>query len=188
MTTRHASINDEEARPRLLGQQIETVASSTGTTARHALECTNTSSQGYATAGRRNSHWLLRRRRYDHPLFRAPRTGDGRHALAGLLAHGSNALARLPDSCIPSRLAPFGTSRAVALGPLLAADSCGGSRGFEPLGVCGLAAVTPNSHRVPFSSGGARTPSEPSRTGKEPELCRRVNCLRRLCRRLGIGR
>ncbi len=31
------------------------------------------------------------------PLVRAPRTDDGRHVAAGLLAHGSGAFVRLPD-------------------------------------------------------------------------------------------
>src|SRR5262245_26946706 len=81
---------------------------------------------GATSNSRHKSH-----RHYGGPLARTPRAGDGRHVSAGLLACGSDA------SPPPSRRIP-----AVASGALLAAYSCGGSRGFE---------ANSASHRVPFS-------------------------------------
>lgn len=78
----------------------------------------NESSRGPRPASRRNFPHV-RRRHYGCPLFRAPRTDDGRHAMAGLLARGSSAPIRLP------------VTRTVAMGSALAADSCGGSRRFD---------------------------------------------------------
>ena len=84
-----------------------------------------------------------------------PRAPHGRWATRAGRSPGSRLKRIGPPSRVqhPIRLVAFGTSGTVALGPILAADSCGGSRGFD----CNISAkaVGCNSHRVPFSSIGA---------------------------------
>lgn len=105
-----------------------------------------------------DTHHSVRRRRYGSPLARAPRTVDGRHARAGLLARGSVAGARLPTLI-----------GAVARGRRLAADSCGGSRRFGA-----------RPHCVPFYIPAEVVSGEPSRDrfwrsdGPRCQSCRRA--------------